>query len=201
MNFEEYKDEWKIYCNQFIVYELKNILNQNIPECDKQFLAEFGLPKDASMCLNFTNTNYDNIIFKELPQLCDMYNLDLEDWDSMGNEYNSHYCIGSDGSGNPICINSSGEIRVILMDYTLSGQFEWDLVNTSTEKMAKCLIEQERFAKSVLSSTLAETFYEADIPVKLFNKYFNKLSEIDKSIFDRESIWHFEIEELKERIK
>lgn len=198
--FQEYLEDWKQYDEHFIYFDAKEMTTQNIPNETKVFLSKLGLPKDGALYLNFENTNYDGVVFEKLPLLCDMYNLEVEDWSAMENEYNNHFCIGFDGSGFPVCVNNSGEVCIVLMDYTLAGDFQWTFVNSSLEKMAMCFIEYSRFLDVVLKETKAASAYEADIPLQIFENFKNKLLQIEPELFSNGSLWEYELEEFESRV-
>jgi hypothetical protein len=110
---------------------------------DSTTMIEFGpdiLPIDAAPFLSFDDA--------ENPQsICDVFN---NNWSAADRDRLAAYIMfGSDGSGNPICVDENSK-RVMLLDH--EDRFNTiQFVNTSVSKLGECLlaymgeIDPERF--------------------------------------------------------
>ncbi|WP_430813996.1 SUKH-4 family immunity protein [Carboxylicivirga sp. RSCT41] len=204
MNFESYKIDWRNhFCinDKVILYDLQEMELQEIPTETKYFLATYGLPKnEGSFYLNFDNVNYEMSTFNRLPLICDMFNLEIEDLSSMEEDYFTNYNIGSAGSGYPITINKKGEVRIIALDSTLSGQYEWTFINSSITQMAIFFIEFEKFTIYQKEKSSASSFSEIKVKQEDLISFVEKIKTIDSVATNKGSFWHSFIEEFEEMV-
>ncbi len=110
--------------DELLTFE-RSILEQlNISEEHINFLTEIGLPREAAPFLTFEN---------ELKLLNEVYNLD-------GPEFQKKIVIGSDGAGDPICIELTNH-RIYACGH--EDDFEPRFMNSSVMELFKFLSFEE----------------------------------------------------------
>jgi hypothetical protein len=108
-----------------------------IPETARRFLVEAGLPQSCAPCLTFGDLTHG------LQYLWDVFS--PGQWRPEEMQGLAHYgLIGSDGAGNPICIDER-DGRVILIDHELlfdpkSEERRVTFVNSSIAQLAESLL-------------------------------------------------------------
>lgn len=108
-----------------------------LPEAARQFLAEAGLPKSCAPFLSFDDLAHG------LRHVWDVFS--PGQWKPEEKHGLENYAlIGSDGSGNPICVDErDGRIVAIeheLLFTTNAGERRVMFVNSSAAQLAECLL-------------------------------------------------------------
>lgn len=135
-----------------------------VPEIVKSFLIQAGLPKSASPCVSFDEV-------RTLPYLWDIFS--PTSWRTEDKERLKQYLmIGSDGAGNPICIDTNGEGHVVMLDHEDNFGTK-QFVNSSISQLAEYLLVVN-FGSNIKS----------------------QLEEIDFTAMQKGSFWWYEIESI-----
>lgn len=142
----------------------------DIPAAAKTFLTEAGLPDSAAPFLGF-----GQLAVIPLPTLAEAWGLTHDE------VARRVYCIGSNGSGDPICIGPSGRVWVFNHDDNFAPTF----VNASVAQLAVCLLayrqlvaDTTRMMGSFLDASLNRT-----IPVELLTRFKEQLQQIDPDAY------------------
>lgn len=176
MKPEEFKQLWITRDNDtWVEFSIDELNKAPITNLTKQFLS-IGFPEGAAPCLGFgwrsNNWKFDNIANEYFE----------------GDTSMAHYWMfGSDGSGNPICFDTSKEDLIVLLDH--EENFEpIEHLNNNILELAQCLLSYKRFVNIVLTenedwpSTKAQVLkLEAD------------LKEVNGNIFKESDFWRSEI--------
>jgi hypothetical protein len=105
----------------------------NLPNLDadsRHLLTESGLPRSAAPCLSFDDT-------AQLPRIWEVFA--SGQWDNQQKaRLFQHRVLGSDGAGNPICVDeTTGEVWLLdHEDWFRTRQF----FNTTVAQLAECLL-------------------------------------------------------------
>ena len=154
---------------QFQTFPPKLVNDLNIPTSDKAILIEVGLPESAAPFLDFCLK--EDLVLQPLNQL----DTSLED------EFKDFLLIGSNGSGDSICINKSfGEIVYFNHDNDMQKIF----MNSSVTKLAETLC---LFAESMAAG------YNTD--------FINDLARVDIQAIREPAMWPFEFKMSKEALE
>lgn len=103
-----------------------------IPEDSARFLVEAGLPKSCAPFLSFDEVG------KGLPKLISVWRLDGVS--GVDTDFLSRYhTLGSDGAGNPLCIDTEEPGKIFMVDHDDSFRSR-RLVASSVPQLAEALL-------------------------------------------------------------
>jgi hypothetical protein len=162
----EFKEKWALHSEKWSelrIFPKNQVDNLDIDDFDKQFLYLSGLPFGCAPFINFGD--FKNTI---LERLIDVYNLD--------DSFNGLYIIGSDGSGDPICVqDKTGEIVILNHD----NDFDETFMSSSLRQMAEfiCLV-REGYSKITEKYGIDAAWNEGEA-MDLKSIYREKLRAID----------------------
>ncbi|WP_040279026.1 hypothetical protein [Psychroserpens damuponensis] len=176
-------DEWT---------EFNAIQLQNTPfTTDTKGVLINGFPKYAAPFLSFDLENYD-CKFQTINAYYSGYTL---------NPKTKHYWFfGSDENGNPICIDSNSNDKIILLDH--EQEFEpIQTINNNVLELFACLLEYKHFIDLINSQFGKDGFFDLKYTTKHVNELQKKLERINLNIFEDSNFWRSEINLLFENIK
>jgi hypothetical protein len=133
------------------------LASKPLPDAARRFLTEAGLPWRCAPCLCFEEVG------KSLPRIWEVYS--PGQWKPEEKVSLEHYLmLGSDGSGNPICLDDR-DGRVVMLDHELlfapkARDSRIMFVNTSVPLLAECLLAIE----SVPAPERLDSILQADPP-------------------------------------
>ena len=143
----------------------------NIAEDSAQFLAEAGLPVEAAPFLAFGQAG----------RLWEVWDFG-QDTDYARELFPQYIQIGTDGSGNAVCIDEEHNGIVVLLDRDFGFQ-AISFVNSSVQQLAECLLvyrtaldEQRLYGGEGLAGLIGQEFMR-----------------IDSRAMGRECFWHREV--------
>lgn len=138
----------------------------NLPTAAKNFLTEAGLPDSAAPFLSF-----GQLAAAPLPTLAEAWDLSYDE------DAQRVYCIGSNGSGDPICVGPSGRV----WEFNHDDNFAPTFLNSSVMQLAACLLAyRQLLADSVRITGSARN---EDLPAELVEGFRIQLQQIDPDAY------------------
>ncbi len=154
--------------------------NINIDDTAKAFLMEAGLPESAAPFLDFLVPNEER-----LPTVSQIWGLP--------EQYNIYHCIGSNGSGDPVCIKEpNGHIVYLNHD----DDFREVLMNASVSQLAESLLAYARLIRETIEENGAKAFLDNHIPQRLQEWIAQELKNIDPLAVQAGCFWSNELNSL-----
>jgi hypothetical protein len=177
----EFVAKWDVEKNGKLIKFTAEILeNINIDDESKEFLIAAGLPASASPFLEFMV--FDKM---EIPTASQLWGID--------EKYSKYRCIGSTGSGDPICIiESKGNIVYLNHD----DGFKEVFINTSIPQLAESLLVYAQLVEETMKENGEEAFLDNNIPERLKDWVVKEINRIDIVAIDEYNFWGTEIETL-----
>jgi hypothetical protein len=112
---------------QLVRADVDAVAGLSATEAERDFLVEAGLPRAAAPGMSFEEVG------NGLRRITELYDLGDD-----APEFARYRMIGTDGTGNPICIDDDEAGRVVLLDEE-SGLRNVRFVNSSIPQLAECL--------------------------------------------------------------
>jgi len=186
MNPINFKSEWKPdKLFRWWGFNHEKVNELPILEETKQWL-KVGLPEGAAPFLNFGLRSYDGKFYT----IAEYYS-DYE----LNPKANNYWIIGSDGCGNPICIDSSDNDSILLLDH--EQEFEViGTINSKVSELAQCLLEYRRFINSIQTEFGDDAFIEAKFNKKHVDELKKRFEKIKEGLLLTSDFWNSEIESL-----
>lgn len=164
--------------DELLTFERSALERLNINPEQINFLTEIGLPRDAAPFLTFEN---------ELQTLNEIYGLDEP-------EFLTKIVIGSDGAGDPICIELTNQ-RIYACDH--EDDFEPRFMNSGVSELFKFLSLFKSFAEQLINDKGEDAFIDANFTDYELLELTSKLRFIDPTALEPSTFWNDEIGTMK----
>lgn len=179
---KEFVSKWSAIENEKLLkFNSESLNHLNIDNQSKIFLIEAGLPASASPFLEF-----EVIYGKAIPTASEKWGID--------NKYSIYKCIGSNGSGDPICIN---EINGNIIFLNHDDDFKEVLINSSIFQLAESLLAYALLAVETINENGEEAFLDNSIPKRLKKWIADELKRIDEVAVNKNCFWGIELSNLE----
>ena len=163
-------------------------LDATISTSTRRFLTEAGLPDGGSWGFEFD-------LSKNLDRVSNVFGCYGKggDWEpDVYERLNRYIYLGSDGGGNPICLDSQDHEKVVFVDHesfmnpALSGSF----INSGIAHLAECiLIFQEMLERYWQEEGEDAELYEGAVPARLIEKALSSIYEADPAVLTEGGYW------------
>lgn len=148
------------------------------------FLRVAGLPESAAPYLSFV---------KDTSDLYDGINKLTKQYEFIDESYDKFVVIGSDGSGNPIAINTAAGDRIEWIDHE---DFSSRYLNASIHHLADTLIAYRNFVRLLLERH-ENAFMDSDFTDEQFKALEAQILSIDGQALAENSFWKAELDALQ----
>jgi hypothetical protein len=153
-----------------------------LPDEDKQFLVQAGLPEDAAPFLSFKAPRSG-----EFPTVVD-------EWDQP-DEFRRYRVIGFNGVGDPVALDEGRGGEVVCLDH--ENAFARVLLNSSVRQLAASLLAYRQMVRDAVAKNGAEAFLEGDIPPEARKECERTLKQIDAAALRPGCFWGEELKALQ----
>ncbi len=180
---DSFRKNWPLVFSKRNSFSEKGLIPFRLPLSISQFLLEFGLPDSAAPCLSFVGNRQENEY--GYGAIC----LLNERYDFLSDKYNTYIVIGSDGSGNPVVLDTTRDNLVEVLDHEDLFESAY-FVNSSLPQMAACLLVYQQF----INIANEENNFEGpdNFTDSQYKKLKAALEEID-TVCIRSGLWHDEL--------
>ncbi|HLS36725.1 MAG TPA: hypothetical protein VK023_00510 [Sphingobacterium bovisgrunnientis] len=179
-NFETWyaKDEKP---SEWLVGNLSNLNKVELKTNTKLFLLK-GFPRDAPLYIFFNKENE-----------CLWVESITKGWLHEG--YDNYIQFGSDGAGNPICIDLNDNDSIWILDH--DNDFEEIYINQKIDYYAQCLLVYKNFLYDIADKYGDDAWYDGLYKENDIIDLKKSFEQIDKTIFDvYKSYWRLTIDDL-----
>ncbi len=186
-----FKTEWNPdELNTWSEFNFEQLNKTTLSDFTKNFLIN-GFPESAAPFLSFGLENYESE-FKTIAENYSEYKLNLKT--------KNYWIFGSDGNGNPICIDSNSNDEILLLDH--EQQFELiHKINRNIVELSQCLLEYKNFIKFINSKFGEGGFFNSKFTQTHLEKLKEQFEKINPNIFIESDFWNGEIEMLYHEIE
>ncbi|MCF2875009.1 MULTISPECIES: hypothetical protein [unclassified Tenacibaculum] len=187
----EFKKLWMNNSSEnWIEFPIDLIEKSNLNEKTKEFL-KIGFPEDAAPFLGFGLTSYDGK-FNTIQNYYDDYELD--------DKTNNYWIFGSDNNGNPICIDSSDNDKLIILDHEQEFEF-METMNKNIAELASSILLYRNFVEKTNKEFGEDGFFESQFTEKHLTELENEFKKLNPNYYIESSFWDNEIENLRAEIE
>ncbi|MEQ9220292.1 MAG: SUKH-4 family immunity protein [Cyclobacteriaceae bacterium] len=169
-------NQWE--SEEFIIFDGVALELLNLNSQQFNFLTEIGLPKESAPFLSFRN---------DLNSINTIYEL-------QNSNYNSKIMIGSDGAGDPICLEITNK-HIYACDH--EDDFEPYFMNTGVIELFKFLSLFREFGGQLIEKRGEYAFIDSDFTDDELFELTTKMKLIDPSALERSTFWSYEIDTIK----
>lgn len=157
-----------------------------IPDESKTFLTTGGLPESAAPFLDFRVPDHGTLrTVAELWQLAP--------------EYNRYRVIGSNGSGDPLCIDESFDGQIVYLNHDFN--FHRVLINSSVPQLAESLLAFRHLIRETQRRNGEDAYLDGDVPSELQQWLLKEIIRFDPAAAHAGCFWPQELENIQENAK
>lgn len=160
-------------------FSRSNLRGVKLSSDSKAFLIKAGLPGDAAPFLCFGPPQKG-----VLPRLSSEWNLP--------DTYRRYRVIGSEGSGDDICIDEEGQGKVVHLNH--DDNFREVFINTSIPQLAESLLICRTFGEKVRKQRGEGAWLKGNASPELISWYHNELTRIDPDALQEGCFWWYDLE-------
>ncbi|TQV65818.1 SMI1/KNR4 family protein [Exilibacterium tricleocarpae] len=161
----------------------------SLPAELQKFLLEAGLPDAAAPFLSF-----DVIERHGLTEISEVWGSPDDYSESEKERLSRYFIIGSDGSGNPLAIDTDSNFEIVHLDHDNWFQTV-TILNSSLFHLAEFLL-LVRDMVSKAHNELSETELEEEIPARYKGELFTRMKFADKKAWRSGGYWETEVDML-----
>lgn len=191
MNPTEFKKLWITNdTERWGEFPIEQVEKSNLNEKTKEFL-KIGFPEDAAPFLGFGLRSYD----WEFNTIQNYY-----EYDDLDEKAKNYWIFGSDNSGNPICIDSSDNDKLVLLDHEQRFEFMGNM-NKNISELASSLLLFRDFIEKINNQFGEDGFSESMFTEKHLTELENEFKTLNPNYYLESSFWDIEIENLRAEIE
>ena len=185
---QEFRERWcgNDDSESLVVFPPNALAGIAISEESKVFLMTGGLPKSAAPFLDFDAPDHGALqTAAELWQLAP--------------EYNRYRIVGSNGSGDPVCIDELLDAHVVYLNHDYN--FHRVLINSSVPQLAESLLAFRHLVRETQRQNGEDAYLDGDVPIDLQQWLLKEIIRIDPAAAHADCFWAQELESIRENAK
>jgi hypothetical protein len=182
MNIHQINKYWTDSEEKLYAYKPSQLDNPRLLRATIDFLTNCGLPNSCAPGLSFHR--YDDTTVLTPNQV---FNIDLD-------ELNEYLMIGSNGCGDPVCIDLNTENEIVYLNH--DNDFERVYMNGSVHQLTECIIRYRDFHASLDPRFENNTFFRRKFSDEEFSQVCEDFKAIDDKCLLDNNCWKAELEYL-----
>ncbi|QDU87801.1 hypothetical protein Pla175_11680 [Pirellulimonas nuda] len=180
----DFRNRWCDDDDESLVsYPADSLVDVAVPEEHRVFLAAAGLPDSAAPFLDFAGPN--NGIVQTAADL----------W-KLPPAFDRYRVIGSNGSGDPLCIDESAGGQIVYLNHDCD--FRRVVMNSSVIHLAESLLAFRHVVRETQQQNGEDAYLDGHIATDLQAWLRNELSQIDPLALQEDGFWCGELESMRD---
>jgi hypothetical protein len=172
MDAEEFKIAWGMEGGSLVRFCEDDLAGANLPSETRSFLLEAGLPSEAAPFLTFAPEKLGWIPQSSRPAGFDTY-----------------IAIGSNGSGDPVVVASSGAILYLNHDRNFTPIY----INRDVATLAESLLRYRSLILETQRVGGPDAYLDGAVPAHLRDDFVNYLTAADPKSLEAGAMWTEEL--------
>lgn len=177
---EEFRDAFAM--NGVVPFPVEAVSSLPIAAADADWLTNVGLPRSAAPFLGFGGEFEINI-----PTAAELWRL---------NDGGRFRVIGSNGSGDPIAVDTATNGEVVYLNH--DSAFQRVFINSSVTKLAEALLAYHRLIAESKAANGTEAYLDGNVPPEALRKFVSLVTSLDPPALES-GMWVEEFEQLQGR--
>jgi hypothetical protein len=174
MTPDEFQRLWIRPHFELVTFPPDKVVSLRIPDASKSFLISPGIPRSAAPFIDFGSRRD-----LELPKVS-------EAW-LQSKEFERYRIIGSNGFGDPICVDEEAHGRVVYLNH--DNEFEVGFMNSSVPQLAYSALAFREVAEKTRAKYGKDAFLKGQIPIEAVDEFITKMDAIDLPAIADGSFW------------
>ena len=182
MEIHQINKYWSDSEEELCIYKTSQLDNPRLLKFTSDFLVNCGLPENCAPGLSF-----DHYKDTTIPTPNEVFNIYID-------ELKDYLMIGSNGSGDPVCIDLNNNNEIVYLNH--DNDFERVYMNSSIHQLAECIIRYRDFHASLDPRFENNTFIKRKFSDEEFSKVCNDFKAIDDKCLEENNCWKAELDYL-----
>ncbi|NDK57221.1 SUKH-4 family immunity protein [Pontibacter fetidus] len=180
MDYKELIKNWK--SEELYKFDVHDISSKGLNEETADFLAIVGLPTSAAPFLSFADDSE-----RELGSISNIF-------ETREDRHRYFLSIGSDGAGDPICLDLMNECQVVTLNH--EEDFEPTFMNSSVSELFQFLTIYKRFVEEVIRENGEDAYLDADFTDSQYEELKKAMESVDNKALKTNTFWAQELAQL-----
>ena len=163
-------------------FDVHYISGKGLNEGTADFLSIVGLPTSAAPFLSFAGDSE-----RKLCSICDTF-------ETREDRYKYFLSIGSDGAGDPVCIDLRNECQVVTLNH--EEDFEPIFMNSSVGELFQFLTLYKKFVEEVIRVNGEDAFLDANFTDSQYEELKKAMEVADNNALRTNTFWAQELAQL-----
>jgi hypothetical protein len=182
MDIHQIKKYWADTDEEVYTYKPSQLDNTRLLKTTIYFLINCGLPDSCAPGLSF-----DECTGITIPTPNQVFNIEID-------ELNDYLMIGSNGSGDPVCIDLNNDNEIVYLNH--DNYFEKVYMNASVHQLTECIIRYSGFYASLDPRFENNTFIKRKFSDEEFIRVCEDFKTIDGKCLLDNNCWKAELDYL-----
>ena len=182
MDIQQINKYWADTDEELYTYKSSQLDNSRLSRTTINFLINCGLPDSCAPGLSF-----DDCEVITIPTPNQVFHIEID-------ELNDYLMIGSNGSGDPICIDLNLQNEIVYLNH--DNDFERVYMNSSVHQLIECIIRYRDFHASLDPRFENNTFIKRKFSDDEFSKVCDDFKAIDGKCLLDNNCWKAELDYL-----
>ncbi|MBC5773144.1 SUKH-4 family immunity protein [Pontibacter sp. KCTC 32443] len=180
MVYKELIKDWE--SEKLFRFDMHDLSDKGLNEETIAFMSIVGLPTSAAPFLSFAGDSE-----KVLSSIFDTF--------ETGEDRHKYFLsIGSDGAGDPVCIDLRNECHVIILNH--EEDFEPTFMNSSVNELFQFLTLYKKFVEKIIRVNGEDAFLDADFTDSQYEELKKAMEEVDNKALRTNTFWAQELAQL-----
>ncbi|MBN2296708.1 MAG: SUKH-4 family immunity protein [Pirellulales bacterium] len=180
---DTFRENWCNDEDSLVVFAPESLVDVKIPDSSKTFLMSAGLPESASPFLDFFAPTGGT-----LETVSRMWQI--------SSEFDRYRVIGSNGSGDPICIDESCNGQIVYLNH--DNDFCRILLNSSVSQLAEMLLSFRHLVRETQARNGEDAYLDGNVPIDLQEWFLTEIDRIDPLAGKPGCFWIDEMKHFQE---
>lgn len=174
MTPDDFKRAWEEGGDQLVTFAPGVVATLGIPEAQRAFLIQPGLPESAAPYLDFGGKYYNAI-----PSAAELW--------KAGEAFRRYRVIGANGFGDPICVDEEAGGAVVYLRH--DDEMKSHFMNSNLECLAGSLLAFREVVRQSQQRGGPDAYLDGQIPSDVVDQFIVRIDEIDPPAIRSDAFW------------
>jgi hypothetical protein len=178
MTPDDFRQAWEKDDFKLVTFSPEAVATLRIPEGDRSFLTQPGLPESAAPYLDFAGK-----LHSAIPSVADLW--------KAGEVFRRYRTIGANGFGDPICLDEESDGAVVYLNH--DDETRRRFMNSNVQCLAFSLLAFRDVVRETQERGGADAWLQRQIPSDVVDRFILRMDDIDAPAIKSDAFWFHSI--------
>jgi hypothetical protein len=174
MTPDDFKQAWECGGEKLVTFPSEVVATLRIPEDQRTFLIQPGLPESAAPYLTFGGKHYIG-----MPSAAELW--------KASNAFKRYRVIGANGFGDPICVDEESEGVIVYLNH--DDEMKRCFMNSNVGRLASTLLAFREVVQETQKRGGPDAYLDGQVPSDVVDRFIVQMDEIDPSAIKANTFW------------